>query len=227
MAIDKDVDLTKTYLTYSPPKSNSFGNTIRDKNILRGLKSILNVFSKHFDLKEFLELSVNINRDNNGENWYSRIKTLEFLKELLGEPKFGPIEGYSDIDKPILWMVNDKNIFDVLEHYSTKNDSDDIIPIKQLMIYHSYHYNIKGLPKGGSIGCYVFEGKLFVTSHLIFPFEIEDERLYQMVKELYSELPFKLFGKHFRRIGPNKRGYGSWKLDESTQAKIDTCLVKK
>jgi hypothetical protein len=91
-------------------------------------------------------------------------------------------------------------------------------------LHAAYAYGLPDTPHG-TVSCFIIPPKLLISLHLIIPYTIDDPRLYELIKKLQADLPFKMSSKHFRRLGPGKNGYGQWKLVKEIQDKVDACLA--
>jgi hypothetical protein len=218
------MDKTLSYFVYSPPKSNSHGHGVRDKNVRRATQKLIDSFVNSFNATtdNKLQLTLRFDKNNELEKAY---KTIEKLNEFLGTPKREwDNAGFESMDNTITWENDKTNILDLLD-YIEKLKDDSYLPLSKYWISCFYHYGKNPEPYG-QIMCSVESGRLFVRLHLIIPYPINNEKCYELIYKFHKSLPFKLNGKHFRRLGPSKRGYNQWKLDEETQNRLDECLLK-
>jgi hypothetical protein len=213
---------SESYLVYVPPKSNSHGHWVRDKNMVRGLKRTVDAFVKNLNMSQFGSLDLRLEENISPESHTLWENTRELLINRLGEPDTLLQTGVNGVNNLLRWQVIDKSVFDVLEIYEEAKDKG-IFRFDRLWLHSAYHYGHADVPHG-LVNCFVISCKLLVSLHLILPYMIQDERLYTLISNLNSDLPFKMSNKHFRRLGPGKNGYGQWKLDKEVQDKIDLCL---
>ncbi len=218
------MDITKSFFVYSPSKSNSNGHGVRDKDITRGLKKVVDAVVGNFGAKQSDKMELNIYYDKvNVEEFLCAKNTIIKLNEFLGKPlRDWENTGYEYLKNSMTWESDKKNIFDVLSYLETERN-EAVLPLNQFWISQFYSYGNNEMANG-YIMCSVESGKLFVRLHLIFPFSIDDERTYKLIEKLSNELPFKLSSKNFRRLGPNKNKYGQWKLDDEIIKRLDSCL---
>jgi len=218
------MDKEKSFFVYTPPKSNSHGHAVRDKNISRGLKKVVDAVVENFGAEQSDKMELNIYYDKvNVEEFLFAKNTIVKLNQLLGKPlREWENTGYEYLKNSMTWESAEKNIFDVLSYLETKKN-EELLPLNQFWICQFYSYGNNEIANG-DIMCSIESGKLFVRLHLIFPFSIDDERTYKLIEKLNKELPLKLSSKNFRRLGPNKNKYGQWKLDDKTLKRIESCL---
>lgn len=217
------MDRTQSYFVYSPPKSNSNGHGVRDKNVVRATQKVIVAFVESFNATagDRVQLTLHYDKKNELEKARNVIDKLNIF--------FGPSTrrwdnaGFEKLDNTIQWEFEKKNILEILNYVEELND-DSYLPLSKYWISGYYSYGKSPEPYG-TIMCSIESGRLFVRLNLILPFPIENERCYELLFKFHKSLPFKLNGKHFRRLGPSKRGYGQWKLDEETQKRIDECLT--
>ena len=214
-----------SYFVYRPPKSNSFGHAVRDKNISRALKKMIDALTDILNAKPIDELTVIIYYKKVDElEFQSAIKVIDQLSKLLGEPqRRWDNTGFEQHDNYVTWVNKDKNIFEVLELIQMMVKSYTL-PLNKYWLGRSYHYGTRDQPNG-HITCSIELGRLFVRfAYLVLPINIEDQRIWSLISELKERLPFKLNGNHFRRLGTNKNRYGKWKLDAETQLRLNNLL---
>lgn len=210
------MDKTLSYFVYSPPKSNSHGHGIRDKNVKRAVQRYVNSFVNSFNAIAIRELLVTLRYDRRNEIEHQNAQVIiEKLDDFLGTSN-------KDLGSTITWQNKEKDILDILE-YLEQIKSENLLPLSRFTISYSYNYGQSPDPYGYTM-CSIESGRLFVRLHLILPFTIDDERTYELLSKFQGGLPFKLNSKHFRRLGPSKNGYNQWKLDEETQKRLDECL---
>lgn len=218
------MDKSLSYLVYSPPKSNSHGHGVRDKNVRRATKRVIDSFVDSFNATTDNKLKLTLHYDKNSEMGIAQ-RTIEKLTEFLGASKREwDNAGFESMDNTITWECKNTNILDLLE-FEERLDGVGFLPLSKYWISSSYHYG-KSPDPYGYIMCSVESGRLFVRLHLIIPYIIDNDKCYELIYKFHKTLPFKLNGKHFRRLGPSKRGYGQWKLDEENQNRLDECLIK-
>jgi hypothetical protein len=218
------MDHTKSYFVYSPPKSNSHGHGVRDKNVIRATQKVIDCFVSSFNATTDNKLQLTLHYDKNSE-LQKASKTIEKLNEFLGpsQREWNNI-GYEHMENTITWEVLKISIIDLLK-YTEKIKDDSFLPLTKYRISSSYHYRNNN-EASGFIMCFIELGRLFVGLHLVIPHSIDDKKCFEFLNEFQKCLPFKLNSKHFRRLGPSKRGYGQWKLDEDTQKRLDLCLIE-
>ena len=218
------MDRTQSYFAYSPPKSNSHGHGVRDKNVRRATQKVIDSFVSSFKATTDNKLQLTLHYDKINELQKAH-KTIEKLNEFLGLPKREwDNAGFEIMDNTITWENDNMNILDLLD-YVDKLKDDSYLPLSKYWISSFYHYG-DNTKAHGQIMCSIESGRLFVRLHLIIPYSIDTDKCYELLSKFHASLPFKLNGKHFRRLGPSKRGYGNWKLDEETQSRLDTCLIE-
>lgn len=218
------MDQTQSYFVYRPPKSNSHGHSVRDKNVRRATEKVIDSFVRSFNATTDNKLQLTLHYDKKNE-LQKAFKTIEKLNEFLGPAKrTWDNAGFEHIDSTITWESEKINILDLLD-YVDKIKDDSYLPLSKYWISCFYHYG-NNTEANGQIMCSIESGGLFVRLHLIIPYPIDDEKSYKLLSEFSKSLPFKLNGKHFRRLGPSQRGYGQWKLDKETQNRLDSCLVE-
>ncbi|ESU18454.1 hypothetical protein FCR2A7T_29360 [Flavobacterium cauense R2A-7] len=218
------MDRNLSYFVYQPPKSNSHGHGVRDKNILRGLKKVIDVFTENFGEMQSDKLELDLYYDKANEEEFILAKnTISKLEEFLGlSIRQWENTGYEHLKDSMSWENDKKNIFDLLTYLNTYED-EALLPLNQFSISQFYNYG-DNKTANGYIMCSIESGKLFIRLHLILPYPIEDERAYELIGKLNKELPFKLSNKNFKRLGPNKNRYGQWKLDDEIQKRLDSYL---
>lgn len=216
------MDKNLSYLVYVPPKSNSHGHSVRDKDINRGLKKITETFTENFGVTQFGEVQVTLYHNSKKDNQIQIDNSISKFKELLGVPlrTWGNAE-YPDLRNSITWETTDKSIFDIEDYYQRNKSA--LLPLENFWIYCAYGYG-SGDSIHGSVSCSIESGKLFVRLHLIFPFSIDDPRLFSLIDKVNKRLPFKLSNKHFKCLMPSKKGHRLLKPDEVLQKRIDECL---
>ena len=213
-----------SYFVYSPPKSNSHGHGVRDKNIRRATQNVIDSFVSSFKATTDNKLQLTLSYDKTNEIQSAK-NTIKKLNDFLGVSKREwDNAGYENMDNTITWENENTNILDLLEFVDKLKD-DSYLPLSKYWISSFYHYG-KNPEPNGHIMCSIESGRLFVRLHLIVPYPIDDDKCYELIYKFHKSLAFKLNGNHFRRLGPSKRGYGLWKLDEETQKRLDECLVK-
>ncbi len=218
------MDKTLSYFVYSPPKSNSLGHGVRDKNVRQATQKLIDSFVSNFKATTDNKLQLTLHYDKNNE-FQKANKTIEKLNEFLGlSIREWDNVGFENMDNTITWENENTNILDLLD-YIDKLKDESYLPLSKYWISCFYHYG-KSPEPNGQIMCSIESGKLFVRLHLIVPYPINDEKCYELIYKFQKALPFKLNGKHFRRLGPSNRGYNQWKLDEETQNRLDECLLK-
>lgn len=218
------MDKTLSYFVYRPPKSNSHGHGVRDKNVRRATQNLIDSFVTSFKATTDNRLQLTLSYDKNNELQKAH-KTIEKLNEFLGISKREwDNAGFENMDNTITWENENTNILEFL-YYVEKLKDDSYLPISRYWISSFYQYG-KSPEPNGHIMCSIEAGRLFVRLHLIIPYPIDNDKCYELIYKFHKSLPFKLNGNHFRRLGPSKRGYGQWKLDEETQKRLDECLIK-
>jgi hypothetical protein len=218
------MDKTQSYFVYSPPKSNSHGHGVRDKNVKRATQRVIDSFVDSFNATAGNELQLTLRYDKNTELQKAH-KTIEKLNEFLGSSKREwDNAGHEYMNNTITWENDTANILDLLD-YIDKLKDDSYLPLSNYWISCFYQYGLSPEPNG-SIMCSIESGRLFVRLHLILPYSIDNDKCYELLSKFHRSLPFKLNAKHFRRLGPGKGGYRQWKLDKETQNRLDTCLLE-
>ncbi len=220
------MDKNLSYFSYRPPKSNSMGHSIRDRNLRRVTSKLAEVFIKYFDAKPDEEMQVNIYYDKKDDIAVKKAQnTISKLNSFLGGPlREWDNPGYEHSENSVTWETKEKDIFSLLDFIESYK-SDDVLDISKYWISTFYHYGTIGKPHGHMMFS-IKSGRLFVRTRLILPFTIDDQRVYEFICSLVRELPFKLNSKHFRRLGPSKRGYGTWKLNDDELNRINECFSK-
>lgn len=224
MKINKDISI----LVYAPPKSNSHGHAVRDKNIKRALRKVVDAFISNLKVVRNDELRVDIYFDKNDEKELLLANnTISYLTQYLGKYTREWVNpGYEYLKDSKTWEIKGKDCFDLLDYLEQINDSD-ILPIKNFWISNSYSYRDEAELNTlilTTLMCSIESGRLFVRFRIMFPYTIDDERLYQLLEKFNKELPFNLSNKHFRILGLNiDNKYGRWKLDSELQEKINNC----
>ncbi len=210
------MDRTLSYFVYRPPKSNSHGHGVRDKNVKRAVQKYVNSFVKNFNAVATKDLQVTLRYDRRNEIEHQNAQgIIEKLDNFLGASN-------KELGTTITWQNEEKDILDILAYLEHIN-SESLLPLARFTISYRYHYGKSPEPYGYTM-CSIESGRLFVRLHLILPFTIDDERTYELLSTFQAGIPFKLNSKHFRRLGPSKNGYNQWKLDEETQKRLDECL---
>jgi hypothetical protein len=218
------MDKTLSYFVYRPPKSNSHGHGVRDKNVRGATQKLIDSFVCNFKATTDNKLQLTLHYDKNHELQKAH-KTIEKLNEFLGVSKREwDNAGYENMENTITWENENTNILDLLD-YVHKLENENYLPLSKYWISSFFHYGKSPEPYG-HIMCSIEAGRLFVRLHLIIPYPIDNDKCYEMIYKFHKSLPFKLNGNHFRRLGPSKRGYGQWKLDEETQKRLNECLIE-
>ncbi len=218
------MDQALSYFVYSPPKSNSHGHGVRDKNVRRATQRLIDSFVGSFNATTDNKLQLTLSYDKNTELQKAR-NTIEELNNFLGTAKREwDNAGFENMENTVTWENENTNILDLLD-YIDKLKGDNFLPLSKYWISCFYQYGTSPEPYG-HIMCSIESGRLFVRLHLILPYPIDNDKCYELLYKFHKSLPFKLNGNHFRRLGPSKRGYGQWKLDEETQNRLNDCLIK-
>lgn len=225
MQTNKDISI----LMYVPPKSNSHGHAVRDKNIKRALRKVVDAFISNLKVTVENEMQITIYFDKKDKKELLLANnTIFYLTEYLGKYKTEWINpGYEYFKDSISWEVKGKDCFDLLDYLDQINQSE-ILPIENFWI--SNHYSDRDEAKLNTLilttlMCSIESGRLFVRFRIMFPYIIDDERLFQLLEKFNKELPFKLSSKHFRKLGLNRDNkYGHWKLDNQLEEKVNNCL---
>lgn len=219
-----NMDKTLSYFVYSPPKSNSHGHSVRDKNVRRATQNLIDSFVNNFKATTDNKLELTLSYDKKNEIQKAQ-NTIKKLNEFLGVSKREwDNAGYENMENTITWENENTNILDLLD-YVDKLKNDSYLPLSKYWISSFYEYGLLSDPYG-HIMCSIESGRLFVRLHLIIPYPIDDDKCYELIYKFHKSLPFKLNANHFRRLGPSKRGYGQWKLDKGTQKHLTECLIK-
>ena len=179
------MDKNLSYLVYVPPKSNSHGHSVRDKNINRGLIKTIDTFVENFGAIQFGNSQVTLYYDNKIDNQISIDNSISKLNGLLGKP-LGTWEntGFPKLKNSIYWTTSDKNIFELEEFYRLNNS--DTLPLENICISSPYAYGTPNTPHG-TILCSIQAGKLFVRLSLIFPYSIDNPKLLPFVNKVYKQ----------------------------------------
>jgi len=218
------MDKTQSYIVYRPPKSNSFGHAIRDRNISRATKMVIDGFKECFDntSEDTLKLTLYYNKKEELEKAH---KTIDKLNEFMGLPiREWENIGFDLMENNITWQNKEKSILDVIA-YVEELKEECFLPLSKYWI--SSHLSFKiNLEFNGSIMLSIESGRLFVRLKLVFPKSIDDDETYNLIYKLHSMLPFKFNSKHFRRLISNNKGYRQLKLDEQTLNRLEECLIK-
>ncbi len=208
---------------YCPPKSNSHGHAVRDKNVKRATQKLIDSFVNNFNATTDNKIQLTLDYDKNNELQKAN-KTIEKLNNFLGFAKRECNNvGFEQMENTITWENENTNILDLLDYVENLMD-DSYLPLSKYWISCFYHYGNSPEPYGW-VMCSIESGRLFARLHIIVPYPIDDNKSYELIYNFHKSLPFKLNGNHFRILGPSKRGYGRWKLDEENQKKIDDCLI--
>jgi hypothetical protein len=80
------LDKSLSYFVYSPPKSNSHGHGVRDKNLRRATQKLIDSFVSSFKATTDNKLQLTLRYDKNNELQKAH-KTIEKLNEFLGTSK--------------------------------------------------------------------------------------------------------------------------------------------
>jgi hypothetical protein len=211
----------ESYLVYQPPKSNSHGHWVRDKNIGRGLQRTIHAFVNNLNMHQDGDLDIRLPKDDNSESDISWKNTRELFIKHFGEPSYGQQPLFDGIKDALMWKAS-ISLFDLLEMFEPAK-LKDLIPLDYLWLHAAYAYGHADSPHG-TVSCFIIPHKLLISLRIILPYTIEDPRLYELIRKLHTDLPFKMSEKHFRRLGPSKRGYGPWKLDKEIQEKVAASL---
>jgi hypothetical protein len=211
----------ESYLVYQPPKSNSHGHWVRDKNIARGLKRAIDAFVSNLTLCQIGDLDIRLPKDSDSESNTSWQNTRDLFINHFGEPSYGQQPFFDGLKDTLMWKAP-ISLFDLLEMFEPATHKDPI-PLDYLWLHAGYGFGQTDSPRG-SLSCIIIPRKLLISFRLILPYTIEDPRSYELIKKLQSDLPFKMSSKHFRRLGPGKNGYGQWKLDKELQDRLAVCL---
>lgn len=212
----------ESYLVYQPPKSNSHGHWVRDKNIDRGLRRTVDAFVTNLDLHQIGDLDIRLPKDSSSASNASWQNTRDLFIKHFGEPNYAQQPFFDGLKDTLMWKAP-ISLFDLLEMFEPAK-LKDLIPLDYLWLHAAYGYGHTDSPRG-TVGCFIIPRKLLVSLRIILPYTIDDPRLYELIKKLQSDLPFKMSSKHFRRLGPGKNGYGQWKLDKEIQDRIQECFV--
>jgi hypothetical protein len=211
----------ESYLVYQPPKSNSHGHWIRDKNIGRGLQRTVQAFVTNLNMHQIGDLDIRLPKDSNSESNTFWQNTRDLFIKHFGEPSHGQQPFFDGLKDTLMWKSS-MSIFDFLEMYEPAKVKE-LISLDYFWLHAAYGYGHSDIPCG-TVGCFVIPHRLLISLRITLPHTIHDERLYELIKKLQSDLPFKMSSKHFRRIGPSRKGYGQWKLDKEIQDRIEECL---
>jgi hypothetical protein len=198
---------------------------VRDKSVRRATQKVIDSFVNTFKATTDNKIQLTLHYDKKNELEKAH-NTIEKLIEFLGPSKleWDNSTGFQNMDNTITWESDNTKILDLLDYVDKLRD-ESYLPLTKYLISCFYHYGIN-TEAHGQIMCSIESGRLFVRLHLIFPHSINNDKCYEFLSKFQKSLPFKLNGKHFRRLGPGKRGYGLWKLDEETQNRLDSCLSK-
>jgi hypothetical protein len=214
-----------SYFVYCPPKSNSHGHSVKDKNLKRATQKVIDSFMSSFNAVPDNKLQLTLHYDKINELQKAQ-KTIELLSNFLG-PNNRESDNYCglNIENTISWENIKTPILDII-NFIESNKDETLLPISNYDISSFFHYG--EIPeKSGFIMLSIGSGKLFVRLSLTIPFPIDNEKSYEVLSKFGESLPFKLNDKHFRRLGPSKKGYGQWKLDEETQQRVKDCLTSR
>ena len=214
----------KSYFVYCPPKSNSHGHTVRDKNIKVGLTKVVNAIVENLNAKQNGKMNLDIYFEKgNAEELISAKNTTEKLNQFLGLPlREFDNTGFESHKNSVTWESNSKNIFDLLD-YLEKSKNQNLLSLNNFSISQFYYYGTRE-SANGNIMFSIESGKLFVRLNLILPYSTDDKRIYILIEKLKNELPIKLNIKYFKILGLNKNKYSQWKLDEETKKKLEIYL---
>jgi hypothetical protein len=212
-------DKTLSYFVYQPPKSNSFGHGVRGNDIEGNLKKTIDSFVENFDVKPKGKLKTTIEYDGTNEQELAlKYNTVTALNSMLKNPLREHTAQFVGFKDSVTWENSDKTILDVLKCIEAQKVN--LLPLVNFHISSSLGYG-DNTTAYGWITCSIELGRLFVRMRFIIPYSTNDEKAYTLISRLSKSLPFKLKSKHFRRLGPDKKGYGLWKLDEEMTKRIE------
>jgi hypothetical protein len=170
------MDKTQSYFVYAPPKSNSHGHAVRDKNIIRATKNVIESFVSNFNATTDNKLLLTLQYDKKSE-LPQALKTIERLNEFLGPSKNESDNlGFDFIANSITWESYSVNVFDLLNYVNQIKD-ESFLPLSKyfISVFYSYETNTE---TEGFVMRSIESGRLFVRLHLIIPYPIEDEKSY-------------------------------------------------
>lgn len=217
------MDTNASFFVYALPKSNSHGHYVKDKNLIRGLTKAISAFEKGFAGYQSGNVQVEIfyKKDNEQELVLAH-QTLSKFNNFLGLP-IHKWENTGDeyLKSSVRWESSSKNILDILEYLTLHKK--EVLPLFHFTIIQFYHYGTK-ITENAQVTYVIDYGKLFINLYMILPYSASAEKVYELIANLYKELPFKLNPKNFRRLGPKKNRRGLWKLDDEIQRLLESYL---
>jgi len=218
------MNTNSSFFVYALPKSNSLGHYVKDKDISRGLKKVIDTFEKNFAGYQSGNIQVEIfyKKDNEQELVLAQ-QTISKVNNFLGLPVHEwENQGNEYLKTSIRWENSSKNILAILEYLTAHKN--ELLPVSHFTVLQFYHYGTK-ITENAQITYIVDSGKLFIDLYMILPYTENEEKVYQIITRLYKELPFKLNPKNFRRLGPKNNRRALWKLDDKTQQLLESYLI--
>jgi hypothetical protein len=218
-----------SYLAYVPPKSNSHGHAVRDKDILRAINRLSTAVNNSFGIESWRKPNMTVSYyKQNVEQLAKATKTLERLIPIFGKPsRTHDNKDFPDYPCSCTWQTLNITMIDVTKQVLELLDNDTL-PIKNFWFSSSIKYKFENGPKDftpfTSIMCSVEQGRLFVRIPITFPIPTDDAGLFELVSQFNKDLPFKLNIKHFRLITRKKNKFVSGKLDAETERHLSKVL---
>ena len=117
------MDKSQSYFVYNPPKSNSHGHGVRDKNVKRATQKVIDALVSSFNATTDNKLQLTLSYNKKSE-FQKGQKTIKRINEFLGSPKkeWDSAEE-EDMDNTITWENDNADILEFLE-YIDKLDDD-------------------------------------------------------------------------------------------------------
>lgn len=222
----EEMNTNSSFFVYTLPKSNSLGHYVKNKDIVCGLKKVIDAFEKNFAGYQCgnTQLEIFFKKDNEQELILAQ-QTISKMNIFLGLPVHKwENSGNEYIKTSIRWQSSSKNILDILEFL--KVNKNEVLPLFHFTLLQFYHYGTT-VTENAQINYIIDSGKLFVDLYMILPYSSNEERMYQVIASLYKELPFNLNSKNFRRFGLNKNRRAFWRLDSETLQLLESYLENK
>lgn len=219
------MNTNSSFFVYTRPKANSHGHYVKDKNLTRSLTKAMNAFEKGFAGYQSGNVQVEIfyKKDNEQELVLAQ-QTLSKFNNLLGLPVHKwENTGDEYLKSSVRWESSSKNIFDILEYLALHKK--EILPLFHFTIIQFYHYGTK-ITENAQVTYIIDCGKLFINLYMILPYSASEQKIYELIANLYKEVPFKLNPKNFRRLGPKNNRRGLWKLDDENQRLLESYFAE-
>jgi hypothetical protein len=133
-----------SYLVYQPPKSNSHGHWVRDKNIGRGLQRTAHALVNNLDMHQVGDLDIRLPMDSNRENDVPWQNTRDLFIKHFGEPSHSRQPFFDGIKDMLMWKAA-MDLFDFLKMYEQAK-VEEMIPLNHLWLHAAYTNGDANIP---------------------------------------------------------------------------------